>query len=103
MKINKIQPVRMKYQGKDKTIKLPAGAQTPDLTEIFMVADVKTGDVAEFDNDRTLHFAKLARCIDGSPAWIPVTSKEIITLTFNVMQPKLPNRRTSWKSRDQRK
>jgi len=91
--------VKMEYRGESKRVKLPSGLHTADRTEMFMVADVKTGDIAEFEDERTLQFVKLARCQDGSSAWVNIASAADVTVTFTPIQPKAPSRRTSWKSR----
>jgi len=93
--------IKMKYRGVSKTVKLHAGRTTADKADLYMVCAVNTGDVVEIeDKEKTLYSMRLARCQDGSPAWVEAEAEESVTATFETMYPKAPSRRTSWKSRD---
>lgn len=93
--------VRMKYNGAPKTVKLQSGKVTSEKLELYMASQLQTGDVVEVeDNEKTMYSMKLARCMDGSPAWTQVSNSTPITATFETVTPKAPSRRTSWKARD---
>ena len=92
--------MKMRYKGaQKKTVKLPTGTQTSDKADLYMTADVAPGDIASFDSDAAITFAQSTRCIDGSCAWEVVSDASDVTITFQVIHPKAPSRRTSWKAR----
>jgi hypothetical protein len=94
---------KMRYQrpgAKKRTIKLMTERKTGDGAQIFSIAEVQEGDIADLSGDE-LRFAKLARCQDGSPAWVEAESDAEVTVQFQPVLPKPPSRRTAWKGRKQ--
>jgi len=64
-----------------------------------MIAEITPGDVADFEHQQTIAAVKLARCIDGSPAWVETPNAPSTTVIFEHVTPTAPSRRTSWKAR----